>query len=768
MAEKIGVYFDKSSIGPYLDLEALAEAVQNKWSTCQVVAIEDKLASEEGKKRIQEDIDSGQIDGVCVCGTSPRYDWEYFDFGPKVPVVRANLREQCILPFEDPEGKGVDPGQEPPQALQTLARDYVNMSITKLEKTEPPEGEVLEAEKRILVLGGGWTGLNAALSVAESGYDVVLVEKENELGGYAAKLYKTFPLGPPYEEAQPTGVEETIKAVEEHSKITVHTGAQLERFDGQPGQFTATVKTASGEDEIVVGSMIAATGWQPQDTKYVEPLGYGKHKNVVTSMQFEEMAKKGEIVRPSDGKKPSSVVFILSFGSLLDAIVKEEEEQKAREAEERAKAQEEQSDEEVVVEEPFKKTESYRHLAYTNEITSLNSLKQAKYVREFLPGSLAYIIYDHMTIPGVNEHYYKAAQDDPGVMLTKGEVTSVYEEANGAIVVRAEKTLIGEDIEIEADMVVVPTGLVPTTALDPVIKLAYRQGEAFPELELFDGFADSNYICFPYETRRTGIYAAGSVRQPLTLNRSLDDAYGAALKAIQCLESVNRGMSVHPRSGDLTYPKFNFVRCTQCRRCTEECPFGALEEDAEGTPKPNIARCRRCGTCMGACPERVISFDNYSVGQIGSMITQVKVPDEFDQGGPRVLVLACENDAYPALDMAALRGKKWSPYVRIIPVRCLGSVNTIWIADAMGKGYDGALMLGCKYGDDYQCHFMKGSELCDRRMQNIGETLGRLGVEVERVQQEEVAIDDYDLIPQLINDFVENIYKIGPNPFKGF
>jgi quinone-modifying oxidoreductase subunit QmoB len=118
--------------------------------------------------------------------------------------------------------------------------------------------------------------------------------------------------------------------------------------------------------------------------------------------------------------------------------------------------------------------------------------------------------------------------------------------------------------------------------------------------------------------------------------------------------------------------------------------------------------------------------------------------------------------------MAAQKGIKWSPYVRIIPVRCLGSVNTIWIADAMGKGQDGCLLLGCKYGDDYQCHFMKGSELCQRRMENIGETLERLGVETERVQQEQVAIDDYYRIPEIINNFVDNIIKIGPNPFKGF
>ncbi|MCL2124302.1 MAG: hydrogenase iron-sulfur subunit, partial [Desulfovibrionaceae bacterium] len=267
--------------------------------------------------------------------------------------------------------------------------------------------------------------------------------------------------------------------------------------------------------------------------------------------------------------------------------------------------------------------------------------------------------------------------------------------------------------------------------------------------------------------RRTGVYAAGCVRQPLMLDACEEDARGAALKAIQCIESAGRGMAVHPRSGDLSHPVFNFVRCTQCKRCTEECPFGALDDDEKGTPKPNPARCRRCGTCFGACPERVISFANYNIDQIGSMIREVHVPKDMKNEGPRVLILACENDAYPALDMAGMRRKAWSPYVRIIPVRCLGSLNAIWISDAMSKGYDGVLMLGCKYGSDYQCHFIKGSEICNRRKENIAETLARLGIEASRVEQLDVAIDEYDTVPVMIDDFVRRIIEQGPNPFKG-
>ena len=378
----------------------------------------------------------------------------------------------------------------------------------------------------------------------------------------------------------------------------------------------------------------------------------------------------------------------------------------------------------------------------------------------------AFILYKDMTVPGILERFYKKMQDRLGVMMTKADVTEIRDHGD-RMVVACKNTLLGMDFDLDVDLVVLPTGLVPTTAKDVTVRFAYRQGPDFPDLGLFDGFADSNYICFPYETRRTGVYAAGCVRQPLTMDACEEDARGAVLKAIQCIEAAEHGVSVHPRSGDRSYPVFNFVRCTQCKRCTEECPFGALDDDEKGTPKPNPARCRRCGTCFGACPERVISFANYNIDQIGSMIREVQVPKDFKKEGPRILILACENDAYPALDMAGMRRKSWSPYCRIIPVRCLGSVNAIWVSDAMSKGFDGVMLLGCKYGDDYQCHFVKGSEICNRRKENIAETLNRLGVQPERVDQLEVAIDEYDKVPDLIDGFVARISAMGPNPFKG-
>jgi quinone-modifying oxidoreductase subunit QmoB len=297
-----------------------------------------------------------------------------------------------------------------------------------------------------------------------------------------------------------------------------------------------------------------------------------------------------------------------------------------------------------------------------------------------------------------------------------------------------------------------------------ILNLDYRQGPDLPTLEY--GFPDSHFICFPYETRRTGIYTTGSVRQPMDGLSSRIDAAGAALKAIQCVEMTSRGEAVHPRAGDRSYPEFFLQRCTQCKHCTEECPFGVLNEDAKGTPLLQATRCRRCGVCMGACPERIISFKDYSVDIIGSMIKAVNVPDEFDEK-PRILALLCENDALPAMELAAQHGLQYTPFVRVIPVRCLGSVNIVWITEALSAGYDGIILMGCKFGEDYQCHFIRGSELAEIRGENVKEKLQQMALENERVELHQIEIADYEKIPQIFNNFAEMIEEIGMNPFKG-
>lgn len=754
MAGKIGVYFDQQNIMGGLDASALADSTRQKWeSLAPVIKIVPVLA--ESVSEVASDIAEHDLDGVLLCGASPRVDPELYRFtqknGTPVQVEHVNLREQCALSF---------PADCEHDLLKLMAIDYINMGMTRLQKTETPDPAVVKGVARILVIGGGWTGIHAALEAARSGYEVVLVEKADKLGGAVNNIPVASPLESPWMDKQPTNLPEKIQALEKNALITIHKNSTVKTLEGEPGEFLAKISTSDDEKEYRIGSVVLATGWVPLADKYLAPMGLGSSPAIIQAAQFAKMLVEDKV-------KARRIAFVLD--TTLSEKAFADEKNAAREEMEKAEAAGENAESDGQnMDKPYEKIdlESIRHLKYSNVVNSVGMLRQANIICSKTDDAVqAFILYNNMAIPGILERFYRKMQNRPGIMMTKAEVTAIKPQGERAVVSCAN-TLLGEDFDLIVDLVVLPCGIVPTTAKELTVNFDYRQGPDFPDLELFDGYADSNYICFPYETRRTGVYAAGCVRQPMTLDACEEDACGAVLKAIQCIEAGDHGVAVAPRSGDLSHPIFNLVRCTQCKRCTVECPFGALDDDEKGTPKPNPSRCRRCGTCFGACPERVISFANYSIDQISSMIKEVDIPRDFKKGGPRILIMACENDAYPALDMAGLRHKTWSPYCRIIPVRCLGSVNAIWIADAMSKGFDGVLMLGCKYGDDYQCHFMKGSEICMTRRDNIADTLKRMAVEPERVEQMEVAIDDYDSLPEMIDGFVARIAAMGPNPFK--
>ncbi|MDA8387066.1 MAG: FAD-dependent oxidoreductase [Nitrospiraceae bacterium] len=744
MEKKYGVYICRGcGIGEAVDVEKLIAGASSSGKVAkEKFKVHDALCSPEGVAMINADIKNEGVNAFNIVACSQRSKVEAFDF-PGCVTARTNVRELVAWSMTPME-----------EATNQLAIDYTVMGIIKTQKGDLPEPGILENLNRtVLVIGGGITGVTAALEAAKAGYDVELVEKEAELGGWGSKLFKAIPTGYPFEGLEEPAVIAKIKEARANPKIRIHTSTTVSKTDGQPGLYDVTLMTPGGEETIKAGAVVLAAGWKPYDATKLTHLGYGL-PNVVTSVEFEEMAKKGKITRPSDGKAAGKVAFIQCAGS--------------RDPE---------------------------HLPYCSSFCCSTSLKQAKYVRDANQDALAMIFYKDIRTPGQTELFYKNMQNDPGVMLTKAQVTGITEAGAGNLYVEAEDTLLGKKVKALADLVVLAVGIVPATAgpqqyldgltaaagkgddakakyiaetpkPDFLLNLGYKQGPEIPSMEGGYGFADSNFLCFQYETRRTGIYTAGCVRQPMRMAEAAEDAAGAAMKAIQAIEHVAKGIAVHPRAWDVTYPDPMMTRCTSCKRCTEECPFGAIDEDAKGTPFYKINRCRRCGTCMGACPERIVSFKDYHVDMIGSMIKSMDVPEE----GLRIICLACENDAYAALDTVGIRRKqKLNPAVRIVPVRCLGSTNLVWVADAFSRGIDGMLLLGCKYGEDYQCHFVKGSELANYRFTKVQETLDRLQLEAERCKLLQVGIDDYAKLPEMIEEFAKNIEdQLGPNPFKGF
>ncbi|MGD8228107.1 MAG: hydrogenase iron-sulfur subunit [Desulfobacteraceae bacterium] len=742
MEKKLAAYICTGcGIGDALDIEQLSK-VSTEENSVPLCRTHPNLCSQEGADLIKKDIEGEGVNTLMIAACSPRVMYDVFNFENCI-VDRVNLREQVVWCQK--------PGEED---TQMMAEDYLRMSGAKVAAMELPEPYQPEEEisKDILVVGGGLTGMNAALEAAKAGYAVVLVEKEGQLGGFQNNVRQiaTFP----YQELQDSSLEDLIRSVSENEKIKVYTGATVEKASGGPCVFQVSIKQNGSKAEHRVGAIVMAAGWKPYDPNKLDAkLGFGTSPNVITNTMFEEFSREGRITRLSDGQDVNNVAFLQCAGQRDPA-----------------------------------------YLPYCSSVCCTTALKQALQIKAQNPDANVYVVYKEMRTPGQAEDLYRKAQE-AGVIFIRCQDPEV-KANNGQVNVEALDELLGETVLIEdLDLVVLATGMKPATAFgrdvskellaeegeekeeeledvpldvirrSNILNLDYRQGPEAPALK-YD-FPDSHFICFPYESRRTGIYAAGCVRRPMGIASATEDAGGAVMKAIQCIELTSRGAAVHPRAGDLTYPEFAMQRCTQCKRCTVECPFGAINEDEELNPLPQPTRCRRCGVCMGACPERIISFKNYSVAMVGNMVKAIQVPEE-DEEKPRILVLACENDAYPALDMAGINRMTYNAWVRVIPMRCLGSMNLVWIADSLSRGIDGIILLACQHGDDYQCHFIKGSELANIRLSKVSETLERLALESDRVRYENVSIIDYHKLPAILDEFAEKLEEVGPNPFKGW
>ncbi|MBF0311245.1 MAG: hydrogenase iron-sulfur subunit [Magnetococcales bacterium] len=733
--KKIGCYICSGcGLGDGLDIAGL-EKVASKEQKIPVVRTHPLLCGPEGVALIRQDMQENGVNALVIAACSPRVHVDTFRFGTPL-LERANLREQVlwVQPGTDKDAK---------EDRQMMASDYVRMSCVRVKRMNAPEPfQDAGFSKTVLVVGGGLAGLTAAQNVSRAGYQAILVEKSPVLGGKLNQMHKISPTKAPYQDPEANFIGDLVSSVEGDGNIKIYKDAWVRRTSGAPGLFDVTINQGGTSHEERVGSIVVTTGFELYDANKLGDLGYGQCKDVVTAMEFEVMAKNGQLTRPSDGKPAKKVAFSLCAGQ--------------RDA---------------------------KHLEYCSGACCTYSLKQSMYVHEqFGQEAETTILFQEMRTPGQMEEFYRSAQRS-GSVIVKADVKKVEGKSGGGVKVAFHDKLVRSDENLDVDLLVLPTGMVPNVDVqDPnvpspvgqdmeseaakrVLNLDYRQGPSLPGLKW--GFPDSHFICFPYETRRTGIYVAGPARRPMGIKDTMEDASGAALKAIQVVEAVARGSAVHPRVGDLSFPSFRQEGCTQCKRCTEECPFGAINEDAKGNPQFNPTRCRRCGTCMGACPAKVISFANYSVSMIGSMLKEVEIPPADDEK-PRILIFSCENDAYPALDMVGFNRSAISPYVRVIPLRCMGSMSLEWIADAMSTGFDGIMLMGCKHGDDYQCHNVRGSALAEIRLSKVSETLNRLQLESTRVRMVEVNILDADRLPGVIQSFADDLSKLDPNPYKEF
>ena len=240
-------------IGDALDMEALCEVPEEEGFPVETHPF---LCGKEGVELVKKGIADNGYNSLVIAACSRRVNYDVFNFEGCI-VDRVNLREQTVWSHPRSEFPALTEEQKDSSEhfdrLQMLAEDYMKMGMAKVKKISLPEPYLLETlSRRILVIGGGITGISAALDAAKAGYDVTIVEKESALGGYAAKIRKQLPVGDPYESLMPPVIESKIKELEDHSNITVKTGTVVARIAGEPGDFTVTLKKPGEKIEFDV------------------------------------------------------------------------------------------------------------------------------------------------------------------------------------------------------------------------------------------------------------------------------------------------------------------------------------------------------------------------------------------------------------------------------------------------------------------------------------------------------------------------------------
>src|SRR5512136_346555 len=491
MEKKTAAYICSGcGIGDALNIEELVSLTTGDLKV-PICRTHGNLCSQEGAALIKADMEKEGANALIIAACSPRVMYDVFNFDNCI-VDRVNLREQVA--WSQPAGD---------ENTQMMAADYLRMSAAKVAAMELPVPYKPEKEisKTILVVGGGLAGLTSAVEASKAGYPVVLVEKEAELGGFQKKVGQiaTFP----YKALVDNPLNELIKEVTSSPKIKVYTGARVEKTVGGPGVFEVSIKQNGTTAQEQIGAIVLAAGWQPYDpSKLDKKLGFGASPNVITNAMFEEKYLKGKATWPSDGQAVSKAAFLQCAGS-----------------------------------------RDPQYLPYCSTVCCNTSLKQALKIKADNPKADVYVIFKEMRTPGQAEDLYRKAQEE-GVIFIRCQSPEVKVDG-GKVTVQALDELLGETVSLdELDLVVLATGMVPMTAFGPdiskeakpqeekkedkkeeellvppdlirrseILNLEYRQGPELPALK-YD-FPDSHFICFPYETRRTGIYAAGCTHRP--------------------------------------------------------------------------------------------------------------------------------------------------------------------------------------------------------------------------------------------------------------
>ena len=541
------------NIGSVVDVPVTAEYAK---SLPYVVYAEDNLytCSQDTQDHIREMIGEHNLNRVVVASCSPRTHEPLFQqtlreagLNPHL-FEMANIRDQCSWIH-----------MSQPQEATDKARDLVRMAVAKVALVEPLAAASLDVTPSALVIGGGLAGMTAALSLADQEFEVVLVEKEKQLGGNLRNLRSTFT-----EPNVQAYLEQLKEHVQKHKKITLYTGTKVESIEGFVGNFESTLKTGSREKKVKHGVIIVATGGNEHTP---DEYLFGKDKRIVTQLQLEDMLSGTESL---SGVK--NVVMIQCVGS--------------REQE----------------------------YMYCSKVCCGTAVKNALKIKELSPETEIYILYRDIRTYGFNEEYFQDARDK-GVIFVRYDVDDKPKvTSNGALKLTVHEPLIDRELILKPDLLVLSSRIDPGSSNEAIAQLL-----KIPMNE--DGFLLEAHVKLrPVEFATEGIFVAGLAHGPKSMAETIAQAEAAAAKACTIIskDKYEAEPTIAAVNEDLC--DGCGICVPVCEYNALEIVDRPGSKDEEKIVQINEAMCKGCGGCVAACPSGAMEQKGFKNEQMLAMI----------------------------------------------------------------------------------------------------------------------------------------------------
>jgi heterodisulfide reductase subunit A len=528
-----------------------------------VVYAENNLytCSNDTQERIKEKITEHKLNRTVVASCTPRTHEPLFkntlrEVGLNPYLFEmANIRDQCSWVHM----------HEPDRATEK-SKDLVRMAVAKARLLEPLQNRTIKIQKSALIIGGGLSGMTAALALAAQGFDACLVEKTEELGGNLRHIHYLLDGEKPQDE-----LKRLQEQVRQNGRIRLFTGATIESIEGTIGDFKTKISAHGETTEVAHGVVIVATGareYQPKE--YL----YGQDERVVTQRELEERLASGNGFLAADGNRAAkSVVMIQCVGS----------------------------------------RDSER--PYCSRVCCAEAIKNALRIKTLSPHTPVYVLYRDIRTYGFKESYYTQARQQ-GVIFVRYEEDrkpEVSRNGHGLEVSVFDQTL-GMPLAISADLVVLSAGICPDEG--------NRQIAQFLKVPLNNEgfFLEAHMKLRPVEFMTDGVFLCGLAHSAKAIEESILQAQAAAARAATILsqDSLELGANISQVIDE---------KCDGCAYCVDTCPFKAItlfEYMWQGSVKKvvetNETICKGCGCCQATCPKCGILIKGFTLDQIKAQI----------------------------------------------------------------------------------------------------------------------------------------------------